>query len=234
VNDDIFCKVFLNSSDAWISALLTYVNLEKNVAEIFLPIKYLTRILNDNQTIIIKSFNAENEYIFTGSVSKKVISINKQSITVSIEEVIKYDNARQDERFTASYPVILSNKALNLSQSALLVDISSGGLLIATTEEIEINANITVEIFFSPEASLSFHGRILRKTKNNIGYSYGIIIEEIDRRNSILLNKMIEFLALEKNSLYSEWLILKRLRQSLYFIFVLFFVITILFIILYF
>lgn len=233
INSDMFCKIFIDSNNSWINGLLTFINVDKKVAEIFLPIRYLNSFFKDTNKIIIKSYTKNNEYIFTGSISKKVVSINKQSLSVKIDEVIKYDNLRKEERYPASYPVILTAPLGNNSYSALLVDISSGGLMIATPQEFSINSRISVEIFFSTDSSLYFKGRILRKTNNSIGFNYGVIIEEIDKHNSILLNKMIEFLALERKNIYSYWMIVQKFKNSLYIIFLLLFVIITLIFILY-
>ena len=36
-DSNIFCKVSINNDGNWIYGIITYINLDKNIAEVFLP-----------------------------------------------------------------------------------------------------------------------------------------------------------------------------------------------------
>lgn len=215
-DDSLFCRIYIENTGNWIDGVLTYVNLEKNVADIFLSVRHFRSLLSEGSKLIIKSLDSNQEFIFTGTVSKKVISIRKQSITLKIDEVVKFDNERLFERFHCNYPAIIKQNKNSNPSSGILVDISSGGILISSPMSYEPNTAINLEIFFATEQPITFVGRILRKSANRIGFSYGIIIEEIDNENAVQLNKLIENLVMDKKGIFEEFRVFKRLKTAVY------------------
>ena len=220
-DDSLFCRIYIENTNKWIDGILTYVDLKKNVADIFLSARHFRSLLSEESNLIIKSLDSNQEFIFTGTLSKKVISIRKQSISLKIDEVVKFDNERLFERFHCSYPAIIKQLKDANPASGILVDISSGGILISSPTSYEPNTPVSLEIFFATERPITFVGRILRKTSNKIGFNYGIIIEEIDNENAISLNKLIENLVTDKKSILEEFKLFKRFKHSMYWVFVL-------------
>ena len=64
-----FCKVSIDDA-TWIHGIITYINLEK-IAEIFLSARYFRNHLKEGQKILIKSFDNNNETLFSASITKK-------------------------------------------------------------------------------------------------------------------------------------------------------------------
>lgn len=217
-DDSLFCRIYIEDENKWIDGILLYVNLEKNVANIFLSSRHFKSMLAEGNKVIIKSLDLEQEYVFTGTVSQKIVSIRKQSITIKIDEIVKFENIRLFERFSVNYPAILKKVNTTNTASGILIDISSGGILIASPISYEPNTAINIEIYFATDAPITFVGRILRKSANNVGFSYGVIIEEIDNENAISLNRLIEVLVTEKRGILDELRVFKRINISIYII----------------
>jgi hypothetical protein len=217
-DDSLFCRIYIENTGKWIDGILTYVNLNKNVADIFVPNRHFRSFLSEGCKVIVKSLDSNSEYIFSGTISHKIVSIRKQSVTFKIDDVVKFDNERLFERFICHYPSILKLTKSQFSSSGILLDISSGGILIASPSVFEPNSTVNVEIFFANEHPIAFTARILRKNQSKIGYNYGMIIEDINNENAIILNKLIENLVSEKRSIINELRFFKKMKNIVYFV----------------
>jgi hypothetical protein len=215
-DDSQFCRIYIENTGKWIDSILTYVNLKNNVAEVFISTRHFRSLISEGSKLIVKSLDSNQEYIFTGTVSKKIVSIRKQSLSIKIDEIVKFDNERIFERFPCNYPAIIKNSKNSNSYSGILVDISSGGILISSPNSFEPNTSLNLEIYFATENPINFVGRVLRRSTNRIGYSYGISIEEIDNNNAIVLNKLIENLVTEKKHIFEELNFFKRMKKYFY------------------
>jgi len=211
----IFCKVSINNNQNWIHGIITYINLDKGIAEIFLPVKYFKEIASEGSKVTVKSMNRNNEILFYGNIARKVISIRKQAITVQIDKVLNFENNRKFERFNVNYDcVIVTSKG---EYKGKMVDISLSGCMIYTTEPIDEVSDATVKTFLSPEAELTFQTNVLRrKSILNSKYSYGLQVSSIDNDNNIMLNELIAHLVEQKKHIEHEWKIFNRLKYSVY------------------
>lgn len=215
-NSTIFCKVSINNDQKWVHGIITYVNLDKNIAEIFLPAKYFKNYLNEGSKILIKSLSDNNETLFSGSITRKVISIRKQAITVQIDKVMNFANQRRYERFHVSYSCKV-REGSNVTHAATLSDLSLGGGLLYSEASIDEGKDVNVDIVISPGLTLSFSGKIVRKLKDKkSGFSYGVQLTGIDNENNTLLNELIEYLTTQKNHIAHEWKVFKRLKYTVY------------------
>ena len=50
----IFCKVSINNDEKWVHGIITYINLDKSIAEVFLSAKQLMGNLTEGSKIQIK------------------------------------------------------------------------------------------------------------------------------------------------------------------------------------
>ena len=214
-NSTIFCRVSIDDNDDWVHGIVTYINLDKNVAEIFLPARYFKEYLSEGNKVTVKSMDQNNEILFYGNIARKVISIKKQAITIEIEKVLNFENNRKYERFSVNYDCLISTpKGEYLGK---MVDISLSGCMIYTNEPIEEASSVTVKSFISPEAELTFQTNVLRrKSIKNNRYSYGLQLSSIDNNNNIMLNELIAHLVKQKNYIAQEWKIFNRLKYSVY------------------
>jgi c-di-GMP-binding flagellar brake protein YcgR len=225
-----FCKVSINDDEKWVHGIITYINLEKSIAEIFLSAKYFKNYLKEGSKILIKSMGDDNETLFSGSITRKVISIRKQAIAVQIDKVMNYNNKRYHERFQVSYSCLIKTKN-DEEFSATLFDLSIGGGMIYSSSDIKINSAIDVTVYISPIIMLNFKGVVVRKQKDRTrGFSYGIQLSEIDDDNEALLSELIEYLVIQKNHIAHEWKIFNRLKYTLYTISLLFIFIIVFFV----
>lgn len=223
-----FCKVSIDDDSAWIHGIITYINLEKSIAEIFLSARYFKKHLKEGQKILIKSFDKNNETLFSANITKKVISIRKQSITVHIDKIMNYHNQRRFERFYLNYPCKISYG--DKEHVAILSDISFGGGMLYTDVVIDDHSIVCVSIFISSTLSIDFIGQTVRKESvGNSELTYGIEILEIDEENNILLSELINFLEEEKNHIAHEWRIFNMLKYSVYIISIIFIFIIVFF-----
>lgn len=216
--DALFCRIYIENTGKWIDGVLTYLNLDKHVADIFVSSRHFRSLVAEGTKIIVKSLDSNEEYIFTGMISTKIVSIKQQSLTIRIDEVVKFDNDRLHERFHCNYPAILIHPKSPATTSGILSDISSGGIQISSPTLFEPNTSMSIEVFFATERPIHFVGRVLRKTATKVGYNYGVIIEEIDNENAIQLNKLIESLVTEKKGIFEELKVFKRLKTAVYII----------------
>lgn len=213
----LFCRVSINDNSDWVQGIITYINLDKNIAEIFLPAKSFREYLSEGTNVIVKSMSQNNEILFYGSIAKKVISIKKQAITIQIDKVLNFENNRKYERFNVNFDCALSTS--KGEYKGKLVDISLSGCMVYTNEPIDEVSNeaITVKTLISPEAELIFQTNVLRtkKARNN-KYSYGLQMCNIDNNNNLMLNELIAHLVKQKINIEREWKIFNRLKYSLY------------------
>ncbi|AUG57567.1 PilZ domain-containing protein [Acetivibrio saccincola] len=223
-----FCKVSIDNDATWIHGIITYINLEKKIAEIFLSARYFKNHLKEGQKILIKSFDNNNETLFSASITKKVISIRKQAITVNIDKVMSYHNKRRFERFYLNYPCKITYG--DKEYIAILSDISLGGGMLFTDAEIDDHSIVCISIFISATLTINFIGKTVRKeSAGNSELTYGIEILEIDEENNVLLAELINFLEEEKNNIAHEWRIFNMLKYSIYTISVIFIFVVIFF-----
>ena len=225
----LFCRICKQGSDKWLDGILIYINFDRNLADIFVSTRYFRSFFSEGDHLIVKSIDNGKEYTLKGRLSQKIISMRKQSITIEIEQIIKFENNRISERLDVNYPAIIQPTTSSTSSTGLLFDISSGGVFMSSPTSYDINTGLNIEIFAASEGIISFMGRILRKTQNKIGYSYGILIEEIDNQNALLLNKLIQNLLEDKRTLIDELHRFKKIKAYIYVILMLVLVATILF-----
>jgi hypothetical protein len=214
--NSLFCKVCIEGSNKWLDGVLIHVNAEKNLADIFLSVRHFRSLFSEGDVILVKSIDSDQEYSIKGILSKKIVSMRRQSITLQILEMKEFQNYRHAERFQVNYPAIIQPISSQVNSSGILIDISSGGVLMVSPSSYEINTALNIEIFSAADGNISFVARILRKTKNNIGYTYGMILEEIDHPNALMLNKLIQSLMEEKKSILEEFHRFKRIKSMLY------------------
>lgn len=211
----IFCRVSIDNDPNWVHGIVTYINLDKSIAEIFLPARYFKEYISEGSKITVKSMDQNNEILFYGNIARKVRSIKKQAITIQIDKVLNYENNRKYERFNVNYDCFIVTPKGEYSGN--MVDISLSGCMVYTNEPIEEASNVTVKALISPEAELTFQTNVLRrKSLKSNKYSYGLQMCSIDNDNNIMLNELISHLVKQKNHIADEWKIFNRLKYSIY------------------
>jgi hypothetical protein len=211
----IFCRISIENNQNWIHGIITYINLEKGVAEIFLPSRIFKENLLEGSNVTIKSMDQNNEILFLGSIAKKVISIKKQAVTVQIDKVLNFENKRKYERFNVNYDCLLSTSKGEFTGK--MIDISLYGCMVYSNEVIEEAANVIVTSFIAPETELVFQTKVLRSKKlRNNTYSYGLQTYKIDNDNNIMLNELIACLIKQREHIEHEWKVFNRLKYSVY------------------
>ena len=214
-DSNIFCKVSINNDGNWIYGIITYINLDKNIAEIFLPARFFKKYLKEGSKVLVKAINDNNETLFSGSITRKVISIRKQAVTIQLDSIMSFENKRNYERFYVNYPCKIRDDSI--SYMATLADISFRGGLVYTENILEEGKYVNLDVYLNPTMTLTFSGRITRKLKDkNRGYCYGIELTKIDEENSILLNELIECLVNKREQIAYEWKVFKRLKYAIY------------------
>ncbi|TYQ15392.1 UNVERIFIED_CONTAM: PilZ domain-containing protein [Acetivibrio alkalicellulosi] len=210
-----FCKVSIDNDKKWIHGIITYINFEKNIAEIFLSARHFKNHLREGNKILIKSLSDNNETLFSASITRKVISIRKQSITVQIDKIMSFQNQRKFERFHLNYPCKVSYGSIE--HEAILSDISFGGGMLHTDAFIYDNSIINLEVYVSSEITINLIGKTVRKENTgNSDLTYGVELVDIDEQNNMLLSELISFLTEEKNHIAKEWRIFNMLKYTVY------------------
>lgn len=217
----IFCKVSINNDEKWVHGIITYINLDKSIAEVFLSAKYFKEYLKEGSKIQIKSLGEDNETLLSGSITRKIVSIRKQAITVQLDKVLNYSNHRKTERFHVNYSCSIKCDD-KVEYWGTLYDLSSGGCMIHSVADIKPVSEVVITIFVSPSIRIEFSGVIVRKHNSKTkGFSYGIQLCEIDNENDAMLSELIKFLVTQKNHINHEWRVFKRLKLTMYVISVL-------------
>lgn len=211
----IFCKISLAEGEEWFHGIISYVNMKKNILEIFLSAENLRNRFKEGCQVIIKSLNEDNVSLFTGTVCKKVKSIHKQAIIIKFDAAENFSNVRKHERFHVNYAATARSKSGNLHPS-LLSDISMGGAMLFSKDSMEEGENVSVEIFITAKNSICFEAGIIRRSPLKDGYKYGLKLEKIDDKNKPLFNELIEYLTVQKEQIAYEWKIFKRVKHIIY------------------
>jgi len=213
--EQIVCKVLINNDSDWIHGIISFINLKKNIVEIFLSSENLKEKFNEGSTVTIKFIKDESEYILSGCITRKILSIHKQAIVVKIDEIQKFANNRKHERFHAKFSAVIKTGDGRTIPS-VLGDISLGGILLLTNASLGSGENILIEIAVSDKIPVSFKGKVVRKLQNKKLNSYGIQIETIDAVNKSQLNEVIDLLIAKKDHIAHEWKIFNRIKYTVY------------------
>ncbi|MCX7746609.1 MAG: PilZ domain-containing protein [Clostridia bacterium] len=189
--------------------------MEKKVVEVFLSAHHMKEFFKEGNKVIIKSLNDGNEFLFSGHVTKKVLSIRKQAVIIKMDEIKKFFNLRNNERFHVRYPATIKASG-KTPEPAVLLDISLGGTLITSNASFNEKESVHIEILYTNNKVLNFLGRILRKQQLKDGFKYGIGVQSIDNENSLVLNELIEYLTYQKKQIARELKIFKRVKYTVY------------------
>ncbi|NMB33996.1 MAG: PilZ domain-containing protein [Clostridium sp.] len=215
-DSNIFCKVSINNNGNWIYGLITYINFDKNIAEVFLPARFFKSYLKEGNKILIKTISESDETLLSGKITRKVISMRKQAITVQLDSVMSFENKRKFERFHVSYCCKIKDDD-NTSYSSTLIDISFKGALLSAENYLERGKIVALEICLNPSIVLSFKGRIIRRAKTkNKKYCYGVELTDIDEENSMLLNELMECLSSKREEISYEWKVFNKFKYAIY------------------
>jgi c-di-GMP-binding flagellar brake protein YcgR len=165
---------------------------------IFLP-------LHKGDTFSVVYYKDEKEiYEFLGFVVGRRLEGNVQLVILEYPKVIKLVQRREFVRLEISHPIkyvkSLFESELKHSEGTLnsnngkngtLVDLSGGGLRFKTTEKMEINNFVAVEIDLL-ETKLRLHGKIVRVFVDDLSnYVCGVSFIEVNER---LRDKLIHLI----------------------------------------
>jgi c-di-GMP-binding flagellar brake protein YcgR len=216
-NDSVvFCKLYLENADEWVHGIITYIHLEKKIAEVFISQKNHRELLLKNEsTVVIKSFSDENETLFTGHIERKVVSMRKQSLTIQIDAIMAFQNNRKHERFYVNYKCIIQDADL-IEYHGMIRDLSLGGTLLLSDADFHELSSLQIHIMVSPTVEIQFKGKIIRKIQGPMHTRYGLQFEEIDGQNLAVLQELISYLKNLEHHLEDEWKVFSRFKKIIY------------------
>jgi c-di-GMP-binding flagellar brake protein YcgR len=165
---------------------------------IFLP-------LHKGDTFSVVYYKDEKEiYEFLGFVTGRKLEGNVQLVILEYPKVIKLIQRREYVRVEISHPIkyvkfLLQNELKhaegilnsNNGKSGTLVDLSGGGLRFKTTEKMELNNFVAIEIDLL-ETKIRLHGKIVRVIVDELSnYVCGVSFIEVNER---LRDKLIHLI----------------------------------------
>lgn len=139
-----------------------------------------------------------------------------KQVTQSSDFVEKRKTARLDIPLNVQYRIKGEKKEAKPQKAAMTKDVSAGGCLLLTTEELSINSELELDIILgeTEEEMLKLKGRIVRLNRaENKLHEYGIAFNELSKEARRLFAdfcfaKMYEMIGL------NEWPTDKKQRKA--------------------
>lgn len=209
------CQISFDYENKWGYGIITYMDMENGLLEIFLSTQCLENYLGTHKRVELKYIHDENEYYILGIIDKKVRSLNKHSLIIRIDKTSYYPNKRKNERYYSGFAATITVKESDITP-AVLNNISIRGVSLFTSISIEEKQNIKISIIVSQSKSINFTGKILKKSTHDNGFRYSIKIEWIDNENAEYLKELIMFLAENKKHVLNEFIQFKKVRNLIY------------------
>lgn len=210
-----FCLISNGSNDIWSQGLISYVNTDKKIVEIFLSANPLQDSFKAQDTVTVKSLDNQKGFLFSGRIKKAASSIYQKTLTVKIDDIKDFYNYRKDERYYVKFDASIRVPG-RLENKANIIDISLGGVSLATDGKFTANTPVIVEVLVDPENPIAFSGNVLRRSRYRRFYKYGIMIEDIEDKDNKLLSELIKLLRMKKTRLAHKWKIINLIRYTLY------------------
>jgi len=181
-------KVKFACEDMWVVAPVLY-STEKTV-EILIDASKISEATKVKDNTILKFQRQGFEYLVSGSISD-IISTDLHTVTLKYILAQRVNNQRKYVRFDTNLKVIIL-KSNGKPIESYAKNISRGGAMLVTCEDIEMNSSIDIKIIFESGNNFNSIAKILRKSpdKDN-GYSYGVEFIEINDDNNEIINKEI-------------------------------------------
>ncbi|MCX7921112.1 MAG: PilZ domain-containing protein [Clostridia bacterium] len=211
--DQVFCEISYEEGLQWIHGMVSHIDLRENLIKVFIFKEHMESSFKEKDRVKIKILKDNNQFVFNGIVSDKVISTFEQAIIIKIDETQKFPNLRKLERFNFTCETVVKDKNGKLTKGSL-VDINTEGVLISLESEIDEGESVDMEISAFPENSIHFTGRTVRSHSLKGLYSYAFKIENIDATNSNLLKELLMFLSTQKSQLSDEWKNFKKVKYE--------------------
>lgn len=214
LTEGLIIRTKFNDNPNWITNLIYAINEDFIEVDIGLEKDYVDNILMVGDTIKCKYTDENHEYAFVGWVTKIKVDF-PQSITIRVHQIEMFGNKRNSYRYDV-YLCAIIKKSRNDGKGvfAIVTNISSKGLAFVIRENIgktiDVNENsmlasdIFVEVYISPEKTLCYKGRIVRKSNSEKGIEYGVQILDIDLENEKLLNEFVDELANKDKEFYNK------------------------------
>lgn len=165
---------------------------------------YMESMIHVGDEIKGKYFGSEVEYLFEGKVDSIDIS-NSSFITIHIDKINIFENIRSYNR----YDIHMISK-VSISRSSpiycIVTSVSSSGVSLLAKSDFPLDSEAYIEVFVNTGSSLSFTGKIMRKSISENGFEHGIKITEIDQQNQDILTKLLDHLKNYDNSLINKYL----------------------------
>ena len=172
--------------------------------KIDLAIDYLESMVQVGDEIKGKYFGSEVEYLFEGKVDGIDIS-NSSFLTIRVDKINIFEDIRAYNR----YDIHMISK-VSISRSSpiycIVTSVSSSGVSLLAKSDFPLDAESYIEVFVNTNNSLSFTGKIMRKSTSENGFELGIKITEIDEQNQEILTELLDHLKNHDNSLINTYL----------------------------
>lgn len=178
-------------------------NVQGNIVTMDLPQKLLDNNILTGDNIVCIFLHEDVEYVLNGEVME-ITLLFPQKLMLKVENVEKYTNLRKQARYSVSLSSNVRKLDSKSAYFAVVKNISLLGVSFTCNTEFEVNGSIIINIAVSKDTVITFYGRIIRVRKLSNFYEYGLIQTNIDEFNRDELEKYIQKLKEEEDSLFAE------------------------------
>ncbi len=178
-------------------------NIQGNIVTMDLSQKLLDNNILTGDNIVCIFLYEDVEYVLNGEVME-ITLLFPQKLMLKVENVEKYTNMRKQARYSVSLSANVRKFDSKDAFFAVVKNISLLGVSFTCNTEFEVNSSSIIKIAVSKDTIITFYGRIIRVRKLSNFYEYGLIQTNIDEFNRDELEKYIQKLKEEEDSLFDE------------------------------
>lgn len=176
------------SNEFWTIAPVLYTTLEG--MELVVDCFKSKCTIKTGDEIILKFQNSGFEYLVSGEI-ENLTDACPSNVSVRYKLAQRYFNQRKHARFDTDLKVTLKTKLKDKVKSKAK-NISRGGAMIMSEEELEEGAIINIQVPFPSGNLFTTDGKIMRKFRDNSGmYGYGVQFIGVSHDNSKIINREI-------------------------------------------
>lgn len=184
-----------------VNAGIWSINGNKIIIE--LPQKLLENNVMLGDSVVCAFFHEDAGYVLNGEVEDITLMVPNKA-TIRVENVEKCKNMRSQTRYSVSLSANVREKDSKEVHFAVVRNISLLGASFTCNAEFDESSEVTLNIAASKDMVITFYGRIIRSRRLLNYYEYGVIQTSIDELNGEELEKYIQALQAEEESLFAE------------------------------
>jgi len=146
--------------------------------------------LSEGDHVVLYYRASGDIYVITGEIGP-VEKNDPLQVTVKVQKIEKLKDLIKEKRHCVSMAALIKIIGVPEAKSAVIKNISFGGVKINCAEDIMMEDMVDVSVLVDKMNKMPFKGRVVRKNKINSLFEYGLEYVEMTETGSKLLTRCI-------------------------------------------